>query len=70
MSQNIHHGDYSKFYPSMFWSDLCEELSKCHRDRTSFDHCNVKIEKVLNKHASRKKRSVRANDGPFMTKAN
>ena len=65
----IHYHDYSKFYPSVFRSDLREELSKCHRDRTTFDHCNVKIEQVLNKHAALKKKSVRANDGPFMTKA-
>ena len=65
----IHYRDYSKFDPSVFRSDLREELIKCHKDRTTFDHCNVKIEEVLNKHAPVKKKSVRANDDPFMTKA-
>ena len=62
----IQYRDYSKFDFSMFRSDLREDLSKCHRDRTTFDHCNIKIEEVLNKHASF---FHRANDGPFMTKA-
>ena len=52
----------------MFRSDLREELSKYHRDKTTFDHY-VKIQEVLDKHAPLKKKPVRANDGPFMTKA-
>ena len=64
----IHYRDYSIYGPSIFRSDLREELSKYYKDRTTFDHCNVKIEEVFNKHAPLKKKSARANDGPFMTK--
>ena len=46
----IHYRDHSKFDPSIFRSDLREERSKYHIDRRTFDHCNVKIEEVLNKH--------------------
>ena len=52
----IHYLDYSKFDSSMFRRDLSEELSKCHRNRTTFDHCNIKLEEALNKHAPFKKR--------------
>ena len=65
----IHYRDYSKFDHVKFKSDLREELSKCYRDGSTFDHFNGTVEKVLNKHAPLKKKSVRANDGPFMTKA-
>ena len=54
----IHYRDYSNFDPSMFGSDLREELGNCHSDRTIFDHCNVKIVEVLKKHALLKKKSV------------
>ena len=36
----IHYRDYSKFDPSVFRSDLREELNKCHRDRTNFSFKN------------------------------
>ena len=66
----INYLDYSKFDPVKFRSNLHDELSRCCRDGTTYDNLNATIEKeVLNKHAPLKKKSVRANDGPFMTKA-
>ena len=65
----INYRDYSKFDPLKFRIDLHEELSKCHRDGATNDHFSTTVEKVLNKHAPLKKKSARANDGPFMTKA-
>ena len=64
----IHYRDYITLDLSNFRSDLREELSKCHRDRTTFDHFTVKIEKVLDKYAPLKKKSDRASDDLFMTK--
>ena len=46
----IHYRDYSKYDSSIFRSGLREELIKCYRDRTTFNHCNFKVEGVLNKH--------------------
>ena len=65
----INYRDYNKFDPLKFRIDLREELRNCHRDEATYDHFNTTVEKVLNKHAPLKKKSVRANDGPFMTKA-
>jgi len=63
----VHYRDYSKFYPSIFRNDLRGELRRYYSDRTSFDHYNVKIEEVLNKHAPLKKKSVH-DGGLFMRK--
>ena len=65
----INYRDYSKFDDVKFRSDLREELSKCYRDGTTYDRFNATVEKVLDKHAPLEKKSVRANDGSFMTKA-
>ena len=61
----INYRDYSKFDPVKFRSDLREELCKCYRDGATYDHFNATVDK----HAPLKKKSVRANDGAFMTKA-
>ena len=61
--------DYSKFDPVKFRSNLRDELSRCCRDGATYEHFNATVEKVLNKHVPLEKESVRANDGPFMTKA-
>ena len=65
----INYHDYSKFDPVKFRSNLREELSRCCRDGTTYELFNARVQKVLNKHAPLKNKSVPANDGPSMTKA-
>ena len=65
----INYRNYSKFDPLKLSIDLREELSECHKDGATYHHYNATVEKVPNKDAPLKKKSVRANDGPFMTKA-
>ena len=65
----MNYRDYSKFDPVKIRNDVCEELSKCPRDGTTDDHLNAIVKMAPNKHSPLKKKSVRANDGPFMTTA-
>ena len=44
-------------------------LHEVNREDVGFSEFNDRIETVLNEHAPIKKKYVRANDGPFMTKA-
>ena len=43
----INYRDYIKFDPVKFRCDLGEELSKCHRVGTTYDHFNATVEKFL-----------------------
>ena len=60
--------DYSKFDKNNFRQALKDCLHVVNREDVGFSEVNDRIETVLNEHASHKK-YVRANDGPFMTKA-
>ena len=64
----IRYRNYSKFNEEDFRKDLIDELLNLpvEPDYSTF---NAVVEKVLNVHAPLKTKYVRANDGPFMTKA-
>ena len=64
----ITYRDYSKFDPLRFKEDLREQLGKNSSCREKFEVFNAIVSSVLDNHAPIKKKSVRANDGPFMTK--
>ena len=60
--------DYNKFNNSDFRAELLEELTSNSDGNQDFANVNRISKKVLDKHAPCKKKYVRANDGPFMTK--
>ena len=53
----------------MFRRALKESLNEVNTYDTNFSEFNNRVETVLNEHAPIKKKYIRANDGPFMTKA-
>ena len=61
--------DYSKFHVNDFRRALKDSLNEVNGNDTDFSKFNGRVETVLNEHAPIKKKYVRANDGPFMTKA-
>ena len=61
--------DYSKFDKNNFRQALKDCLHWVNREDVGFSEFNDRIETALNVHAPIKKKYVRANDGPFMTKA-
>ncbi len=66
----INYRDYRKFDIHSFREDLQDGiLRESQQPLTSYDTLDAIVLSVLNKHAPMKKKSVRANDGPFMTKA-
>ena len=46
-----------------------ESLNEMNNNDANFSEFNDRVETVLNEHAPIKKKYIRANDGPFMTKA-
>ena len=58
---------YKKFDENSFRRALKESLNEM--DTTNFSEFNNRVETVLNEHAPMKKKCIRANDDPFMTKA-
>ena len=56
-----------KFDENSFRRALKESLNEM--DTTNFSEFNNRVETVLNEHAPMKKKCIRANDDPFMTKA-
>ena len=66
----INYRDYRNFRIDNFRNDVCIELSKhIPVDSMSYDTFDSVVKQVLNEHAPIKKKYVRANDGPFVTKA-
>ena len=66
----INYRDYRNFRIDNFRNDVCIELSKhIPVDSMSYDTFDTVVKQVLNEHAPIKKKYVRANDGPFVTKA-
>ena len=61
--------DYKKFDVNTFRHDLEDSLSEMNTRVINFSEFNERVETVLNEHAPIKKKCIRANDGPFMTKA-
>ena len=64
----ITYRDYNKFNNSVFRAKLLEKLTSNSDGNQDFANVNRISKKVLDKHAPCKKKYVRANDGPFMTK--
>ena len=60
--------DYKRFQNDLFKSELDYELSKLDVCNLEFEHFLNIFNKVLNKHASMKKKFLRANQGEFLTK--
>ena len=67
--RKITYRDYSKFDPSKFKEDLGKESFRNSSCLKKFEVFNAIVTGVLDIHAPIKKISVRANDGPLMTKA-
>ena len=66
----INYRDYRNFNNNNFRIDVHIELSKhVPADKISYDTFDSVIKNVLNEHAPIKRKYVRANDEPFMTKA-
>ena len=64
----ITYRDYNKFNNSVFRAELQEELTSNSDGNQDFTTVKRISKKVLDRHAPCKKKYVRANDGPFMTK--
>ena len=60
---------HSKFEVINFRQALKDSLNEMDGNDTQFSEFNGRAETVLNEHAPIKKKYVRADDGPFMTKA-
>ena len=66
----INYRDYRKFDIDSFRKDLKERLLRQSQQALiSYDIFDAIVLSVLNKHAPVKQKSVRTNEGPFMTKA-
>ena len=66
----INYRDYRKFDIDSFRKDLKDRLLRQSQQAlVSYDIFDAIILSVLNKHAPVKQKSVRANEGPLMTKA-
>ena len=61
--------DYSKFSAVDFKQDLVHMVSSELSEIEDYGAFEAGVMHVLNEHAPVKKKSIRANDGPFMTKA-
>ena len=61
--------DYRNFDVQSFRKDLKENLGAQQNDHFDYSAFESAVETVLNRHAPLKKKYVRANNGPFMTKA-
>ena len=58
-----------KLNETVFRNDLREELGKIEASDLNYNSFETTFDKVLDKHAPIKKKYVRANDKPFMTRA-
>ena len=66
----INYRDYSKFNIESFRKNLKDSLLRQNQQASkSYDVFNTIVLSVLNKHAPMKRKSISANEGPFMTKA-
>ena len=60
--------DYSKFSAVDFKDNLVHMVSSELSEIEDYGACEAGVIRVLNEHAPVKKKSIHANDGPFMTK--
>ena len=61
--------NYSEFEIKNFRQALKDSLNEMDSNDAGFSEFNRRVETVLNEHAPFKKKYVRANNSPFMTKA-
>ena len=64
----ITYRDYNNVNNSNFRAELLEELTSNLENNTTFTDFNKITKRVIDKHTPCKKKYIRANDGPFMTK--
>ena len=67
--KTVYYRDFSKYDYKAFKHDLQENLSKGNRSKLEYGAFNKIVDDVLNDHAPLKRKTVRANDSPFMTKS-
>ena len=65
----INYRNYKKYNEIAFRNDLREELGKIKPSDLNYSSFETAFDRVLDKHAPVKKKYVRANDKPFMTRA-
>ena len=65
----INYRNYKNFNEIVFRNDLREELGKIEPSNLNYTSFETIFNRVLDKHAPIKKKFVRANDKPFMTRA-
>ena len=65
----INYRNYKKYDENVFKSDLRQELQKIDPLNLNYSSFETVFHRVLDKHAPVKKKYVRANDKPFMTRA-
>ena len=65
----VNYRSYQNFDQTSFKQDLRTELSNVDTSNINYGAFETAFDKVLNKHAPLKKKYVRVNDAPFMTKA-
>ena len=65
----INYRNYKKYNEIVFRNDLREELGKVEPSDLNYSSFETTFDRVLDKHAPIKKKYVRANDKPFMTRA-
>ncbi len=65
----IAYRNYAKFCADDFRKDLCDQISSELQDNEDYGAIDTVATDTLNRHAPLKKKYLRANDGPFMTKA-
>ena len=64
----INYRNYKNFSPTLFKTDLRSSLMENELSNRNFDTFQNTLYDILNKHAPLKKKYVRANNSPFMTK--
>ena len=64
----INYRNYKNFSPTLFKTDLRSSLMENELSNRNFDTFQNTLYDILNKHAPLKKKFVRANNSPFMTK--
>ena len=65
----INYRNYKKYDENVFKNDLREELQKIELSDLNYSSFENAFDRVLDQHAPIKKKYVRANDKPFMTRA-
>ena len=65
----INYRNYKKYGENVFKSDLRQELQKIDPSNLDYSSFETAFDRVLDKHAPVKKKYFRANDKPFMTRA-